>query len=41
VQCLQWLLAKKESQLAQVRLAVTDEACGTFTQLAGDDEGDG
>lgn len=35
VQCLKWLLDKREPRLEQVRLAVSDDACGTFT-LIGD-----
>jgi hypothetical protein len=33
VQCLQWLLASEERRLEQVRLALSDEACGTFTKF--------
>ena len=33
VQCLHWLLAQEERNLVQVRLAPSDEACGTFTRL--------
>jgi hypothetical protein len=33
VQCLRWLLASQERQLERVRLAVSDEACGTFTEF--------
>ena len=33
VQCLQWLLASEERQLEQVRLALSDVACGTFTKF--------
>jgi hypothetical protein len=31
VQCLQWVLASQERKLEQVRLALSDEACGTWT----------
>ena len=31
VQCLQWLLASEERKLETVRLALSDDACGTFT----------
>ena len=33
VQCLRWLLASKEAKLDQVRLALSDSACGTWTEL--------
>jgi hypothetical protein len=33
VQCLRWLLASEERKLEQVRLALSDEACGTFTKF--------
>lgn len=33
VQCLQWLLASQERKLEQVRLALSDSACGTFTSI--------
>ncbi len=33
VQCLRWLLASKEAKLDQVRLALSDTACGTYTEL--------
>jgi len=33
VQCLVWLLASEERQLERVRLAVSEEACGTFTRF--------
>jgi hypothetical protein len=33
VQCLQWLLASEERKLERVRLALSDEACGTFTKF--------
>jgi hypothetical protein len=32
VQCLQWLLASEERKLETVRLALSDETCGTFTK---------
>jgi hypothetical protein len=32
VQCLQWLLGSEERKLETVRLALSDEACGTFTK---------
>ncbi len=31
VQCLRWLLAAEERRLERVRLAVSDDGCGTFT----------
>lgn len=31
VQCLQWLLAKEERKLKEVWLALSDEACGTYS----------
>ena len=31
VQCLRWLLAAEEKRLERVRLAVSDDGCGTFT----------
>lgn len=31
VQCLRWLLASEERQLERVRLAVSEDSCGTFT----------
>ena len=31
VQCLRWLLAADERRLERVRLAVSDDGCGTFT----------
>jgi POTRA domain, FtsQ-type len=31
VQCLRWLLAAEEKRLERVRLAVSDDRCGTFT----------
>jgi hypothetical protein len=31
VQCLRWLLAADEKRLERVRLAVSDDGCGTFT----------
>jgi hypothetical protein len=33
VQCLQWLLASEERKLKQVRLALSDSTCGTFTKI--------
>jgi hypothetical protein len=33
VQCLQWLLASEERKLETVRLALSDETCGTFTKF--------
>jgi hypothetical protein len=33
VQCLQWLLAKEERKLEQVWLAISDEACGTYSLI--------
>ncbi len=33
VQCLRWLLARAERDLVQIRLAPSDEGCGTFTTL--------
>ncbi len=32
VQCLQWLLANEERKLETVRLALSEETCGTFTK---------
>ena len=32
VQCLRWLLASEERKLEQVWLALSDKACGTFTE---------
>jgi hypothetical protein len=40
VQCLKWLLDRREPRLEQVRLAVSDDACGTFT-LVGDGPAEG
>lgn len=41
VQCLKWLLDRREPRLEQVRLAVSEEACGTFTLVGdGPDQGD-
>lgn len=37
VQCLRWLLASRERELERVRLAVTDDECGTFTEVGGRD----
>jgi hypothetical protein len=31
VQCLRWLLAAEEKRLERVRLAVSEDGCGTFT----------
>ena len=31
VQCLRWLLAAEERRLERVRLAVSEDGCGTFT----------
>ena len=33
VQCLQALLAQKESKLARVRLSIAETACGTYTEF--------
>jgi cell division septal protein FtsQ len=33
VQCLTWLLATDERQLERVRLAVSEDGCGTYTEL--------
>jgi hypothetical protein len=33
VQCLRWLLASHERQLERVRLAVSEDGCGTFTEF--------
>jgi len=33
VQCLRWLLAAEERKLEQVRLALSEDACGTFTKF--------
>lgn len=33
VQCLQWLLAKEERKLEEVWLAISDEACGTYSLI--------
>lgn len=33
VQCLKWLLAREGRRLEQVRLALSEDACGTFTKL--------
>ena len=33
VQCLSWLLASKENVLDEVRLALSEGACGTFTKI--------
>ena len=33
VQCLQWLLASEERKLEEVWLALSDEACGTYSKI--------
>ena len=33
VQCLQWLLASEERKLEEVWLALSDEACGTYSKV--------
>jgi hypothetical protein len=33
VQCLRWLLASRERQLERVRLAISEDGCGTFTEF--------
>ena len=33
VQCLRWLLASEERKLETVRLALSEETCGTFTKF--------
>jgi hypothetical protein len=33
VQCLQWLLAEEERKLKEVWLALSDEACGTYSKI--------
>ena len=33
VQCLQWLLAEEERKLEKVWLAISDEACGTYSLI--------
>jgi hypothetical protein len=33
VQCLSWLLASHERQLERVRLALSENGCGTFTEV--------
>jgi hypothetical protein len=37
VQCLRWLLDKRERQLQNVRLVVDGERCGTFTRIGDGD----
>ena len=35
VQCLTWLLASRERRLERVRLAISEDGCGSFTRFGG------